>query len=84
MKFGDEFNNIGMEHVPMSIQDDIPPEPMVSIQSEQINKSVNLVKGEKISLEKVADNIGIKLTKVLCGLGWKINRYNTGDDFDLD
>lgn len=41
---------------------------------------VNLTKGQKVSLTK--GNPG--LTKVVVGLGWDINRYDTGADFDLD
>lgn len=42
--------------------------------------SVNLSKGQKVSLTK--NNPG--LTKVLVGLGWDTNQYDTGGDFDLD
>lgn len=38
---------------------------------------INLEKGQKVSLDK-----GIKFAK--CGLGWDINKYDTGKDFDLD
>jgi len=41
---------------------------------------INLSKGQKIDLTKT--NPG--LTNVLVGLGWDTNRYNGGDDFDLD
>lgn len=41
---------------------------------------VNLQKGQKVSLSK--GNPG--LTKVVVGLGWDTNRYDTGGDFDLD
>lgn len=41
---------------------------------------VCLQKGQKVSLTK--DNPG--LTKVVVGVGWDINRYDTGTDFDLD
>ncbi len=41
---------------------------------------VNLQKGQKVSLTK--GNPG--LTKVVVGLGWDTNRYDTGGDFDLD
>lgn len=41
---------------------------------------VNLTKGQKVSLTK--DNPG--LTKVVVGLGWDVNQYDTGGDFDLD
>ena len=41
---------------------------------------VNLSKGQKIDLTKT--NPG--LTKSLVGLGWDINKYDGGSDFDLD
>jgi tellurium resistance protein TerD len=41
---------------------------------------INLSKGQKIDLTKT--NPG--LTNVLVGLGWDTNRYNGGQDFDLD
>ncbi len=41
---------------------------------------VNLKKGQKVSLTK--ENPG--LSKVVVGLGWDINAYDTGSDFDLD
>lgn len=41
---------------------------------------VNLKKGQKVSLTK--DNPG--LTKVVVGLGWDVNQFDTGGDFDLD
>lgn len=40
---------------------------------------VNLSKGQKVNLAKVAPSA----TKILVGLGWDINRYN-GAGFDLD
>lgn len=42
--------------------------------------SINLQKGEKISLTK--DNPGLK--KVIVGLGWDTNKYDGGYPFDLD
>ena len=39
-----------------------------------------LTKGQKVSLTK--DNPGLK--KVVVGLGWDINAFDTGGDFDLD
>ena len=42
--------------------------------------SVSLQKGQKVSLTK--DNPG--LTNVVVGLGWDVNQYDTGGDFDLD
>ena len=41
---------------------------------------VCLSKGQKVSLTK--DNPGLQ--KVIVGLGWDLNRYDTGGDFDLD
>ena len=42
--------------------------------------SISLQKGQKVSLTK--DNPG--LTKVVVGIGWDINQYDTGTSFDLD
>ena len=41
---------------------------------------VNLKKGQKVSLTK--DNPGLQ--HVVVGLGWDVNNYDTGGDFDLD
>ncbi|MDE5699243.1 MAG: TerD family protein [Lachnospiraceae bacterium] len=41
---------------------------------------VSLQKGQKVSLTK--DNPGLK--KVVVGLGWDVNAFDTGGDFDLD
>lgn len=41
---------------------------------------INLSKGQKISLTK--GNPGLK--NVVVGLGWDVNAYDTGGDFDLD
>lgn len=41
---------------------------------------VNLKKGQKVSITK--GNPG--LTKVVVGLGWDLNQFDTGGDFDLD
>ena len=41
---------------------------------------VNLKKGQKVSLTK--DNPGLK--NVLVGLGWDVNQFDTGGQFDLD
>ena len=41
---------------------------------------VSLKKGQKVSLTK--DNPG--LTKVIVGLGWDVNAFDSGADFDLD
>ena len=42
--------------------------------------AVSLKKGQKVSLTK--DKPG--LTRVVVGLGWDMNSYDTGGDFDLD
>ncbi len=42
--------------------------------------SISLKKGERVSLEKVAPC----LEAVLVGLGWNINKTDSGSDFDLD
>lgn len=41
---------------------------------------INLTKGQKVSLTK--GNPGLK--KVVVGLGWDVNQFDTGADFDLD
>lgn len=41
---------------------------------------VNLTKGQKVSLTK--NNPG--LSKVVVGLGWDVNQFDAGGDFDLD
>ena len=42
--------------------------------------AVNLSKGQKVDLTKT--NPG--LSKLLIGLGWDVNKYDGGSDFDLD
>jgi tellurium resistance protein TerD len=42
--------------------------------------AINLSKGERISLEKVAPG----LIQIFIGLGWDINATDTGADFDID
>ena len=42
--------------------------------------AISLAKGQKIDLTKT--NPG--LSKILVGLGWDINKYDGGNDFDLD
>lgn len=42
--------------------------------------AISLSKGEKISLTKQAPG----LNNILVGLGWDTNRYDGGNDFDLD
>ena len=39
--------------------------------------AVNLSKGQRVSLDK-------GMTMALIGLGWDVNRYDGGADFDLD
>ncbi len=39
--------------------------------------SVNLKKGQRVNLEK-------NMTRALIGLGWDVNQYDSGADFDLD
>ncbi len=41
---------------------------------------ISLSKGQKVSITK--DNPGLK--KVIVGLGWDVNQFDTGGDFDLD
>ena len=41
---------------------------------------INLTKGQKVNLSK--DNPG--LSNVVVGLGWDVNQFDTGGDFDLD
>ena len=41
---------------------------------------ISLQKGQKVSLTK--GNPGLK--KVVVGLGWDVNQFDTGGDFDLD
>lgn len=41
---------------------------------------ISLEKGQKITLSKECDG----LRKVIVGLGWDVNNYDTGSDFDLD
>ena len=42
--------------------------------------AINLSKGQKISLSK--ENPG--LSKIMVGLGWDVNSFDSGADFDLD
>ncbi len=42
--------------------------------------AINLSKGERISLAKVAPG----LVEIFIGLGWDINATDTGEDFDID
>ena len=41
---------------------------------------VSLQKGQKVDLTK--GNPGLK--KIMVGLGWDVNQYDSGADFDLD
>lgn len=45
-----------------------------------VRMAISLSKGQKIDLTKT--NPG--LSKVIVGLGWDTNRYDGGNDFDLD
>ena len=42
--------------------------------------AINLSKGQKVDLTK--GNPGLK--KIMVGLGWDVNAYDSGADFDLD
>ncbi|MBR6886927.1 MAG: TerD family protein, partial [Selenomonadaceae bacterium] len=42
--------------------------------------AISLKKGQKVDLTKT--NPGLK--EVLIGLGWDVNKYDGGKDFDLD
>lgn len=42
--------------------------------------AINLTKGQKVDLTK--GNPGLK--KLIVGLGWDVNKYDGGSDFDLD
>lgn len=42
--------------------------------------SINLSKGQKVDLTK--ENPGLK--KIMVGLGWDVNAFDSGGDFDLD
>ncbi len=48
--------------------------------------AVSLTKGSKVSLAKVAADAGIQggLNKIMVGLGWDVNKYDGGAQFDLD
>ena len=41
---------------------------------------INLSKGQKVDLTK--KNPGLK--KIMAGLGWDVNAFDSGSDFDLD
>ena len=41
---------------------------------------INLTKGQKVNLSK--DNPGLK--NIMVGLGWDVNAFDSGADFDLD
>lgn len=50
-----------------------------------LDMPVNLSKGGKVSLAKAASEAGVAtLTKVVVGLGWDLNRFDGGAQFDLD
>ena len=42
--------------------------------------SISLIKGQKVDLTKDNPN----LSRILVGLGWDVNKYDGGADFDLD
>ena len=50
--------------------------------------AISLAKGGKVSLVKAAADSGVAnaaaLTKLMVGLGWDVNRYDGGAEFDLD
>lgn len=49
------------------------------------NMPVNLGKGQKVSLAKAAADAGVaSLRNVIVGLGWDVNRFDGGSQFDLD
>lgn len=62
------------------------PEIKNKIKGEKRVMAVNLSKGSKISLAKVAEDAGIHggLKNIVVGLGWDTNRYSGGAQFDLD
>ena len=41
---------------------------------------INLTKGQKVDLTKGTPG----LTKLMVGLGWDVNAFDTGGSFDLD
>lgn len=47
---------------------------------------VSLKKGQKVSLKKCAADAGVPgvLSKIHVGLGWDVNKYDGGAEFDLD
>lgn len=45
-----------------------------------MNMAINLTKGQKVELTK--GNPSLK--KLMVGLGWDVNQYDSGADFDLD
>ena len=48
--------------------------------------AVSLSKGGKISLAKAAADAGVQggLTNIMVGLGWDVQKYDGGNEFDLD
>lgn len=47
---------------------------------EEESMAINLTKGQKVDLTK--GNPGLK--KIMVGLGWDVNTFDSGTDFDLD
>lgn len=67
----------------MNFNNNTPPAPMgapAPMGSPSQGGPISLSKGQKISLSKVAP----ALKKVVVGLGWDINAYASGGDYDLD
>ena len=55
------------------------------LEKEKKNMAVSLSKGGKVSLAKAAADAGVTSLKAVgVGLGWDTNRYDGGDQFDLD
>lgn len=95
---GDKFDSIPKaldiydEHVLDAIETSATSVPViagtVSTTSENGGKkkmAVSLSKGSKVSLAKVASDAGVaSLTNIVAGLGWDVQRYDGGQDFDLD
>lgn len=92
-----EFNAIGRGDKFASISDaiNVYSLPVIDMLINNKNNNLNggnktmavsLKKGGKVSLAKVAADAGIQggLTKVIVGLGWDLNRYDGGAQFDLD
>lgn len=78
-------NNTWSFHTIGNVTPDKTIEEAARNYKEDIFMPVNLSKGNRISLKKVAMDAGVQsLTKVVVGLGWDTNRYDGGAQFDLD